>query len=165
MEEKFRCVKLLALDFDGVLTDGFVYMNQDGVEMVRCSRKDGLGIEMLKENGIEVIVISKEENPVVPARCRKLKIKCWQKVKTGAGKLDILKRYSLEHGISAKEICFIGDDINDIPCIEWTGVGVTVADGHVENKKVADYITKASGGNGAVREVCELILIFKRGNL
>ena len=148
----------VVVDFDGVLTDGSVVFGQDGYEMVRCSRRDSLGINMLQENGIKVIVISKEKNPVVKERCKKMGIECWQSVYTEHDKLSVLKQYISKKGISPEEICFVGDDVNDIPCIQFAGIGVTVSNGSPKNKKVADYVTTKKGGDGAVREVCDLIL-------
>ena len=159
--EKLRKIKLLAMDFDGVMTDGAVYVNQDGIETVRCSRKDGLGIEMLKRAGILAYVISKEINPVVAARCNKLKIQCWQKVENGEGKAEILKRIMAEQSLAKEEVAYMGDDLNDVAPLQVAGVSFTVADGHEAVKKVSDYVTKAVGGRHAVREVCELILEAK----
>jgi N-acylneuraminate cytidylyltransferase len=165
IKSKFNKVKLLALDFDGVLTDGYVRVDQDGRESVRCSRKDGLGIELLKKNKIEVVVLSKEANPVVAARCRKLKIKCWQKIANGEGKLEILKRIMKEKGVSPEEVAYMGDDLNDLKVLEKVGLAVTVADGHELAKRRCHYVTKAQGGQHAVREVCEEILKAKNINL
>jgi len=158
LQIKFKNIKLLAMDFDGVMTDGSVYVGTDGREMVKCSRKDGLGIEMLKRRGIKIIVISKEANPVVSARCKKLKISCWQKVENGEGKLAILKRVIKENNISLDKAAYIGDDLNDIEVLQKVGLAITVADGHLLVKKVCDYATKAKGGRHAVREVCEKII-------
>lgn len=158
---KFRKIKLLALDFDGVMTDGFVYVDQDGKESVRCSRKDGFGIGMLKEAGIKVCVISKEKNPVVGERCKKLNMSYYQNVGDGKGKLDVLKKASAKLKISFQEIAFMGDDLNDLMALKHAGVAITVADGHPAVKKNADYITINNGGYHAVREVCELILKAK----
>ena len=162
LKDKFAKISLLALDFDGVLTDGYVHFDQNGKETVRCSRKDSLGTNMLQKKGIRVIVVSKETNPIVSNRCRKMGIKCWQGVDTGDNKLDVLRRYASEHGLVSEEICFVGDDVNDIPCIKLAGVGVTVADGHEENKNVANYVTSRNGGCHAVREVCDLILFCRK---
>ena len=96
LKEKFSRIKLLATDFDGVMTDGLVYVDQDGKETVRCSRKDGMGVELLKKHGVTVGVLSKETNPVVTARCNKLKIPVWQGIATGEGKLEILQRIMKE---------------------------------------------------------------------
>lgn len=155
---KIKKIKILALDFDGVFTDGFVYTNQNGGEMVRCSRKDTLGLEALKKKGIEAIVISKEKNSVVKARCKKMQIRCWTGIDSGENKLSILKKVVEGLGLNSNNVCYIGDDINDLPCIKYAGFGVTVADGNEKNKKEANYITKKRGGDHAVREICDLIL-------
>lgn len=151
-------IKLLALDFDGVLTDGYVYFRQDGMETVRCSRKDSLGINTLKNTGVIVVVISKETNLVVQARCKKMRVDCYSGVSTGENKLQILKNYIAERNISAEEVAYVGDDINDLDCLRFSGIGVTVADGDEKCKSVARYITARNGGKHAVREVCDLIL-------
>lgn len=158
-KKKLSGIKLMALDFDGTLTVGaYVIFNQDGVESVICSRRDSLGVDMLKKAGIEVVVISKETNPVVEARCRKMKITCWQGVNTADDKLKILQDHAKTRKFKPEEICYGGDDMNDIPCMEWVGLSFTVADGHISCRKVADFVTQFKGGMGAVREVCELIL-------
>ncbi len=166
LNQKLKKIKLLALDFDGILTvGGYVIVDQNGVESVVCSRKDGLGIEMIKNAGIAVVVISKEKNQVVEARCEKLNIKCWQGVDTGSDKLKIFQTHAKELGLTPGQICYGGDDVNDIACIEWAGFGFTVADGHALCKKKVDYITKTEGGRGAVREVCEMILQAQGKNI
>jgi len=159
LKQKLDKIKLLALDFDGTLTVGaYVIFSQDGTESVVCSRRDSLGVNIVQQAGVTVVVISKETNPVVEARCIKMGIKCWHGVNTGDDKLQILQRYAGELGLKSEEVCYGGDDVNDILCLEWAGVGFTVADGHVLCQKQADYITKRNGGDGAVREICELIL-------
>lgn len=159
LKKKLENIKLIALDFDGTLTVGaYVIVNQEGVESVVCSRRDSLGIDKIKKAGIEVVVISKETNPVVEARCKKMKIKCWQAINTGDDKLKILQAHAAEQGLDVSEVCYGGDDVNDIACLEWAGFGFTVADGHRTCKEKASYTTEAKGGEGAVREVCELIL-------
>lgn len=161
IKNKLKKIKLLVLDFDGVMTDGHVYVDQDGREMVRCSRKDGMGIGLLKKAGIEALVISMEANPVVTTRCQKLKIPCWQKIETGDDKLTLLKRIVKEKGSIPEEIVYMGDDVNDLEALKYAGVAFSVADGHQSVKKAADYVTKARGGEHAVREVCELILVAR----
>lgn len=158
LTQKLKKIKFVAMDFDGVMTDGFVYVDERGREMVRASRKDGLGINLLQGHGIAVGVISKETNPVVRARCRKLKIPCWQGIRDGEGKRAILQRILRVRKLSRTEVCYIGDDVNDLEALRAAGVGITVADGHPLLKQVADYVTKAMGGAHAVREVAELIL-------
>ncbi len=160
--ERLNKIEILALDFDGILTDGYVYINQQGEETVRCSRKDSLGINILQELGICVVVISKETNQVVATRCKKMNVDFFYGVDTGDQKLDILKRYLQERNLSLEETVYMGDDVNDIACLQAVGVSVTVADGHPDCKTIADYITKRKGGEHAVREVCDLILESKK---
>ena len=155
-------IKVLALDFDGVLTDGYVYFRQDGMETVRCRRKDSLGTNMLQKAGVGVVVISKETNPVVATRCRKMNVDFFYSVDTDDQKLDILKKYLRERNLSLEETAYMGDDINDLECLRAVGVSITVADGHPDCKAIADYITKRKGGEHAVREVCDLILAVRK---
>lgn len=161
LESKLKNIKLLAMDFDGIMTDGCVYVNQDGQETVKCSRKDGLGIELLKKHGLDAVVISKEVNPVVGMRCNKLKIECTQAVADSEAKSEILKRVAKERNLKLEEVAYMGDDLNDLKMFDVAGLAITVADGHPLIKQKADLITKAKGGQNAVREVCEIILEAK----
>ena len=153
-KEYFRKIKFLVLDFDGVMTDNKVYVNENGKEMVCCSRSDGLGLEMIGKKGVEVLIISKEKNNVVRKRSKKLGIKCIQGVNN---KVAVLKREINARRFGRKDVCYIGNDINDYECIKFAGIGVAVRDSHKKLYKVADYITLNKGGNGAVHEICELI--------
>lgn len=148
-------IKLLALDFDGVMTDNRVLVDQDGKEAVFCHRGDGLGIGMLKKAHVEVVVISMEPNPVVAARCRKLKIDCIQNCDE---KLAALQQITAARRLKPREIAFVGNDVNDLECLRWVGLPVAVADAEPEVREVAAYVTKRPGGFGAVREVAEKIL-------
>ncbi len=155
---KLGQIKLLAMDFDGVHTDGFVYVGEDGYETVRCSRRDSLGLAQLARAGIKLVVISKEENPVVRARCAKLGIECYQGVHDGAGKKEILMSLIAREGMTTDEVVFIGDDVNDCEVVAYAGIGVTVADGHEAVKKCADIILTRKGGDHALRELADMIL-------
>lgn len=159
LENKLKKLKLVAFDFDGVFTDGKVMLSQDGTESVVCSRKDGMGIHLLKQAGLKVIVISNEQNPVAAKRCQKLGIECYQ---TSEEKLPLLKHVLENNSVVISETAFVGDDVNDIDCLRAVGIAITVADGHLECKKVAHYITAKNGGDHAVREVCDLILRYYR---
>jgi len=161
LRRKLAGIKLLACDFDGVMTDGRVYVDQDGRETVRCSRRDGMGITMLQNAGVEVVVISREANPVVTKRCEKIGVKCWSAVETTLGKLGILQAHAAESGLTVDQIAYVGDDVNDIAALNYAGVAFSVADGHRAVQSIADYVTKASGGNHVVREICELIFEAK----
>jgi len=151
----FSKTKALFLDFDGVVTNNKVITDSNGVEYVQSDRSDSLGIEMLRNAGIYVAVISKEKNEVVTKRCEKLKIDCIQGVDH---KINILKDEVKKINLSMSEVCFVGNDINDIECIQVSGIGVAPADSCDEVKKIADYVTKRNGGDGCVREIADLIL-------
>jgi YrbI family 3-deoxy-D-manno-octulosonate 8-phosphate phosphatase len=145
----------LVMDFDGVLTDDLVSVDQDGRESVRCSRGDGLGLEMLRKAGLPMLVLSKEHNPVVAARCKKLALRCEQGIEA---KLPALRAYCAELGIALEHTVYVGNDINDLDCLAAVGCGVAVADAHPRAKQAASIVLEARGGRGAVREMCELIL-------
>ncbi len=148
-------VKALFLDFDGVMTDNRVWTDQDGRETVAASRGDGFGIQQLVKAGIPVVVISKERNPVVAARCKKLGIPYRQGIDD---KTDVLKREQAQLGVDPAETIFVGNDINDLPAFPLVGWGVAVADSHPDVLQKADFVLSKNGGHGAVREICDLIL-------
>ena len=148
-------VKLLVLDFDGVLTDNRVWVDQDGRESVAANRSDSLWLTLLRDKGVTVYVLSKETNPVVSARCRKMKIPCIQgedDKQTALGKLigDL--------GVQPGEVVYCGNDVNDLPCFPLVGWAVAVADAVPEVARQADYLLSKPGGYGAVRELCEILL-------
>ena len=160
----FSRVKLMVMDFDGVHTDGRVFTDQNGVESVVCSRRDGMGLELLSlETDVTCYVISKEINPVVTARCSKLKIKCAQGVNDGEEKSSIFNNLISKFGYSIEETLYMGDDVVDIPPMKIAGISVAVADAHYSVKEIASYVTCAPGGNGAIREICEIIIKAKSG--
>jgi YrbI family 3-deoxy-D-manno-octulosonate 8-phosphate phosphatase len=151
-------VKLLVMDFDGVLTDNRVWVGEDGKEQVAANRSDGLGLMMLKQAGIEALVVSMEVNPVVARRCEKLGIPYRQGIQD-KGKL--LTSILAEKHIRPEVTLYLGNDTNDLPCFPLVGCGVAVADSHPEVLRQADLVLSKPGGHGAVRELCDLIL----GNL
>lgn len=153
-------IKILFLDFDGVLTDGYVYIDEDGKEMVRCSRRDSLGLGMLRSKGVTAVVVSKETNSVVAERCKKLMIECFYGIDTKAA---FLRGYIDRWQILPAQAAYVGDDINDLEAMNAVGVPIAVGDAVPEIKRIALYITKKKGGEGAVREVCDLILKAKGG--
>ena len=150
-----RRVELVVLDFDGVLTDNKVLVDENGKESVRCDRSDGLGIELLKGAGIEVFVLSKERNVVVQRRCEKLGIQCIQGVDE---KLSILDKEIKKRGLTGSNVCYMGNDITDIPCMESVAFSAAPADAFPEVSAVANIVSQRNGGDGAVRELCDLIL-------
>lgn len=151
--------KILFLDFDGVLTDGYVYVDENGRETVRCSHRDGMGIKMLIRAGVKVIVVSGQISPYVAARCQKMDIPFFQNVRNKARVIDIVMGAKQWTG---DDVVFMGDDLNDIEAMTIPGItAITVADAADEVKSRAHYVTKNKGGEGAVREVCDLILKAK----
>ena len=153
LDERIGAVRLVAFDFDGVFTDNTVYVWQDGSEAVRCSRSDGLGLQKLERVRIPAVIISTEINPVVSARSRKLGIRCLQGCQD---KLEALGTVVRELGISLSQVAFVGNDINDLPCLEAVGLPIVVRDAHPDVIPYARYRTRALGGHGAVREICDL---------
>jgi len=148
-------VKLLVLDFDGVMTNNKVIVDENGKESIICNRSDGMGVEMIKNKGIDVIVISKEVNKVVKARCDKLNVPCVHGVDD---KLSILKKELNNRSLQPEDVCYIGNDVNDIECLKYVGIGIAVNDAFPEVKKVAKVVTKKNGGEGAVREIIDNII-------
>lgn len=153
--ERLTGIRLLVLDFDGVLTDNRVLVSEDGHESVWCSRADGMGIARLKEAGVEVIVISTETNRVVQVRCEKLGIPF---VQGTYQKLKDLREFASGMELAAGEIAFVGNDVNDLECMNWVGMPIAVADAEPVVIEVALLKTERLGGYGAVREVAEWII-------
>jgi N-acylneuraminate cytidylyltransferase len=151
----FGRVKLLVLDFDGVMTDNRVLVNEHGEEAVFCDRSDGWGLAQLRNAGVEICILSTETNAVVAARSRKLGLQCLQACDD---KLGQLQRLAGERGLRPTEIAYMGNDENDIGCMEWVGIPIAVADGIPIVRERAKFVTSHYGGRGAVREVADRIL-------
>ena len=150
---RMPAIRLAAFDFDGVLTDNMVYVLQDGSEAVRCSRSDGFGLRELEQLGIACAIISTEANPVVLARSRKLGVRCAPGV---ADKRAALQSLLDELGLRLEQAAFVGNDINDLPCLTCVGLPIIVQDAHAAVRPYALYQTRAPGGHGVAREVGDL---------
>lgn len=148
-------VELVVMDFDGVMTDDCVIVDQNGIESVRCSRADGMGIRLLRESGMKIVVLSSERNPVVMTRCKKLNLECIHGV---LKKGEILDNYLKENEINPQNVIYVGNDVNDLPCFPLVGCAVVPADAHAKVKKEADIVLLHNGGEGAVRELCDMLL-------
>jgi YrbI family 3-deoxy-D-manno-octulosonate 8-phosphate phosphatase len=148
-------IELVVFDFDGVMTDNAVFIDKEGNELVRCLRGDGLGISELRKAGLKAIVLSTEENKVVSARCAKLQLDCYQGI---SDKGAFLSKFLSGHKIDSKNVIYLGNDINDIGCLDMVGFPVVVADADSKAAAKARLILSKSGGAGAVRELCDLIL-------
>jgi YrbI family 3-deoxy-D-manno-octulosonate 8-phosphate phosphatase len=148
-------VALVVFDFDGVMTDDRVWVDQDGRESVAAHRGDGMGIALLRKAGIPAAVISTEPNPVVAARCRKLGLPVQQDIQD---KAQALHKLLAERQVDPLQVIYLGNDINDLPCFPLVGCAVVVADAHPSAKAAADLVLEHNGGHGAVRELVDLIL-------
>lgn len=150
-----RRVRLVVFDFDGVMTDNRVLVGDDGREYVFCSRGDGMGIGLMRDAGVPSMILSKEQNAVVSHRAAKLRMECIQGCDD---KWLLLAPLLQERGIKPSELAYVGNDINDRECLQHAGVPICVADAHKSVVKLARLTTRAPGGHGAVREVCDWIV-------
>lgn len=148
-------IAALVLDFDGVFTDDRVIVFDDGREAVICDRGDGMGIGLLKKTGLPIFILSTETNPVVQARAAKLGLPCRHGIQE---KGEALKALLAEHGFDPASVVYVGNDVNDLPCMEQVGCAVAVADAHPRALAKAHLVLQNRGGDGALREICELIL-------
>jgi len=156
MEARLNKIKLLILDVDGVMTDGRIIFDSNGVESKFFNVKDGHGIKMLQRAGIEVAIISGRQSTVVTNRAAELGIeRVFQKA---AAKLAPYKQILADTGLANEEVAFMGDDLIDIPVLRRVGFAVAPADAVAEVIPFTHLVTKNSGGWGAVREVCDLLL-------
>jgi N-acylneuraminate cytidylyltransferase len=148
-------IDAIVFDFDGVLTDNRVVTFQDGTEAVIADRADGLGVERLRGAGMRMLVLSKERNAVVAVRCAKLGLECIQGIDD---KATALRAWLAEHAVSAEHVVFVGNDVNDVQCLELVSCAVVVADAHPDVRGKADIVLGRPGGRGAVRELADLVL-------
>jgi N-acylneuraminate cytidylyltransferase len=150
-------IDLIISDFDGVITDNRVWVDQHGTEFVAAYRSDSIGVQALRRIGIEVMILSSEPNRVVEARARKMGVQVIHGVgiyDKGRVMLEMLK----ERNLSAENTIYIGNDLNDLPCFEIAGWSVAVADAYPEVIRAADHVLNKPGGHGALRELCDLVL-------
>mgnify|MGYP002856919942 FL=1 len=147
---------MLILDVDGVLTDGRLFYGSAGIEMKAFNVHDGYGIKKIQLEGISIAIVSGRTSDIVERRAKELNIRfLFQNV---AQKDEVLEELCRESGIQPRHMAHVGDDLPDLALFQNVGLGIAVADARVEVQKSADFVTKAKGGEGAVREVCELIL-------
>ncbi|MFN2453672.1 MAG: cytidylyltransferase domain-containing protein [Pyrinomonadaceae bacterium] len=148
-------IELVVFDFDGVMTDNTVAVTETGSEAVSCHRGDGWGIARLHEAGVEMMVLSTEAHPVVAARCRKLRLPYQQGCDD---KAVYLADYLTKRRIDPAHVVYVGNDVNDLGCLELVGCPVVVADAHPSVIAVSRLLLTQRGGHGAVREFCDLLL-------
>ena len=145
-------IKALVMDFDGVLTNNKVIVNEDGSESVICSRDDGYAIEKIKELGIITLILTREKNNVVIARARKLNTEI---IKGEKEKLETLKKWCLKNNIFPEGLAYIGNDLPDIECLEYAKFSFCPSDAFAPVRKKAEFILNKKGGDGCIREILE----------
>lgn len=157
----WKDVHTIVFDFDGVFTDNKVWVDQNGIESVRCDRGDGLGFDLLrnfiKANnwGLNYFILSKEKNPVVSARAEKIHINCVQSM---SDKADYLANYLDENHLSAKGSVYLGNDLNDLAAMRSAGFSIAPSDAHALILDQADLVLPQKGGDGFVRAFIELLI-------
>jgi 3-deoxy-D-manno-octulosonate 8-phosphate phosphatase (KDO 8-P phosphatase) len=156
LQERAARIRLLALDVDGVLTDGKIYFDSSGNELKAFYTPDGLGLKALQQSGIILAIITGRESPMVSQRAGQLQI---DHVYQGqddklAAYMDLLAKT----GVEEQEVCYAGDDWIDLPVLQRVGLSVSVPDADREVRNRVHWVTRRAGGAGAVREICDLIL-------
>lgn len=157
IQEKLKKIKMLILDVDGVMTDGRIIMDSEGRETKNFYVRDGHGLVMIQRYGIQVAILTGRTSAVVDHRARDLKI---TEVYQGAlNKKEVFNRILQKNNLTPDVIAYMGDDIVDIPVLKLAGFSAAVADATDLVKKTVDYVTVNRGGQGAVREICDMLLV------
>ena len=148
-------IDVFVFDFDGVLTNNLVHLDQDGKEWVSCSRADGLAFDVIRKLGKPSYIMSTEKNSVVSARAKKLKIHVLQGIKN---KANALLNLSESKGYDLSRILYVGNDLNDFHAMEICGYSVCPIDSHIKIKELSNIVLSSRGGEGVVRELLEEVL-------
>jgi 3-deoxy-D-manno-octulosonate 8-phosphate phosphatase (KDO 8-P phosphatase) len=148
-------IDVFVFDFDGVLTNNLVHLDQNGKESVSCSRADGLAFDVLRKLDKPAFILSTENNPVVTMRAKKLKVPVVQGV---ADKVEAIKKLVNKNSYNLKNILYVGNDLNDYLVMQLCGYTVCPADSYPKIKEISDVVLKINGGNGVVRELLEDVL-------
>jgi 3-deoxy-D-manno-octulosonate 8-phosphate phosphatase (KDO 8-P phosphatase) len=156
-------IKVVLTDVDGVLTDSGMYYSNKGDIMKKFHTRDGMGVTLLRKNNIPSVIVTKEKNEIIKQWSKKMKI---DKLLMGVIKKEaVLEKICKDYGVKSSEICYIGDDVNDLELLKLVGFSATPSDGIIEAQKICDYICKNNGGNGVFREVTNIILLSQKVKL
>ena len=162
LEDKIKLIKLVIFDVDGVFTDGSVYLDKDGDETLKFSRIDGKGIELLRNTGIKTAIITSENSEIVRLRMEKLRI---DNIFIGQSKkLELYEHLKAKYSLADKEICYVGDDLQDLEVLKIVGLSICPNNAQAVIKNCCDYISPLSGGENFVREICNIIIEVKNFN-
>ena len=156
LKERIRHVRLVAMDCDGVLTDGGMYYAESGDEWKKFNTRDGKGVEILRRAGYLTAIITGEDTVIVERRAAKMKVDAL--IQGAQDKLAALDTLLASHGLVYEQVAYIGDDLNDLPVMQVVGLACAVADATPSVRQSAHYVCGRKGGEGAVREVADLIL-------
>lgn len=157
--QRLRQIRLFATDVDGVLTDAGMYYSESGDEWKKFNTRDGMGIKLLQRAGLITAIVTQERTRLVARRAEKLAI---PELHQGVmDKLSVIRDMAERHGISLRQIAYIGDDVNDIEALKAVGFSAAPADGLAQVRKAVDYVCRLKGGEGAVRELAEMILLSR----
>lgn len=156
IKRRLRKIRALILDVDGVMTDGSMYYSEQGQAMKKFSTRDGMGLRLVQEAGLVLAIVTGDDSEIVRRRAEKLKI---TDVYMGVeDKLKAVEAFLAAHELTPMDALYVGDDINDIAPMEHVNIAVAVADAAPDVLKVAHLVTERKGGDGAVREVCDVLL-------
>jgi 3-deoxy-D-manno-octulosonate 8-phosphate phosphatase (KDO 8-P phosphatase) len=158
--DRARNIEILAIDFDGVMTDNRVYVFEDGREAVVCSRLEGYGLRRAAAAGVYCFILSTEDNPVVSRRAKKLNLDC---IQGSADKVASFEAVLKQCNLSFAQAAFIGNDVNDAELLKRVALPVIVADAHSSVHALTPFRTLHKGGDGAVRELCDAISASRNG--
>lgn len=154
-----REIKLFATDVDGVLTDAGMYYSESGDEWKKFNTRDGMGIKLLQRAGLITAIVTQERTRLVARRAEKLAI---PELHQGAmDKVSVIRDMAARHGLSLQQVAYIGDDVNDIEALQAVGLSAAPADALPQVVKIVDYLCRAKGGEGAVRELTDMILLSR----
>jgi YrbI family 3-deoxy-D-manno-octulosonate 8-phosphate phosphatase len=148
----FNKIELIVFDFDGVLTNNIVHLDENGKEFVSCSRSDGLGFDALRKLNKPLYIISTEKNPIVSARAKKLKVPVLQGIND---KHNALMMLAQRYNYSFENILYVGNDLNDYKVMQLCGYTACPHDSHVKIKEISNFVLRSNGGSGVVRELLE----------
>lgn len=151
-KERIKCI---FYDFDGVMTDNTVWVQEDGKETVRCNRSDGLAVGLIRNLGINQVIVSTEKKPIVVKRADKLGLEVFNSVND---KAEAIKEYCDYHHFDLESTMFIGNDINDLTAMQIVGVKGCPADAEIEIKELADWISNKNGGYGVIRDLYRCLI-------
>jgi len=154
LEPLLEQVRMAIFDFDGVFTDNRVWVNERGEETLAFSRSDGLGLRRLEAVGVQCLIVSMEQNPIVGARAQKLRVECIQGVDD---KLTVVRERADAAGLRLEQAAYVGNDINDAECLRAVGLPVVPADAWPEVEPLARWVLTRAGGAGCVREFCDAV--------